>query len=135
MRGGVGPLQWVMAYRCSAWLLAVLLLAIGTHAGAQERALGRQLYEAHCGSCHGSRAGGDGWLSRYLTRTPPALNNLSRHYGGAFPAEIVRMVIDGRRQVAMHGPRGMPVWGDIFDRVRAAPNIQALVDYLEQIQR
>jgi hypothetical protein len=126
---------------------------------AQEQGVGRQLFEAHYGSCHGARAGGDGWLSRFLTRTPPALNTLSRHYGGKFPAEIVRSVIDGRRQVAMHGPRDMPVWGDVFsvgyDRstvrpandvsphfpppqtaeVRVQQNIQALLDYLEQIQR
>jgi mono/diheme cytochrome c family protein len=151
-----------MEHRRSAWLLAVLLLGTGTNAGAQAPVSGRQLYEAHCGSCHGSRAGGDGWLSRYLTRTPPALNNLSRHYGGKFPAEIVRMIIDGRRQVVMHGPRDMPVWGDVFrvdysqhtvrppEAVSPQPphfppppgaeayvqqNIQALVDYLEQIQR
>jgi mono/diheme cytochrome c family protein len=126
-----------MVRRPTALVLGSLLMAAALSAQAQEKssATGQQLYEGHCGSCHGSRAGGDGWMSRFLTRTPPALNNLSQHFGGKFPAEIVRTVVDGRRQVAMHGPRDMPVWADVFDKSHAAPNIQALVDYLEQIQR
>src|SRR5581483_11328779 len=109
---------------CRLGALALLLPALA--ANAQEASSGRQLYEQHCASCHGSRAGGDGWLSRYLTRTPPPLNALSRSFGGKFPAEIVRSVIDGRRQVAMHGPRDMPVWGQVFtmqykDRSAQAP--------------
>ena len=151
-----------MHNRPAALLLGALGIALAMGVHAQERTVGRQLYEAHCGSCHGSRAGGDGWLSRFLTRTPPGLNSLSKHYGGKFPAEIVRSVIDGRRQVAMHGPRDMPVWGDVFSvdysrstarppnevspqpphfpppqaaEVQVQQNIQALVDYLEQIQR
>ena len=117
-------------------MLALLVLAFGT--SAQEAPSGRQLYDEHCGSCHGSRAGGDGWLSRYLTRVPPPLNTLSRSFGGKFPAEIVRSVVDGRRQVAMHGPRDMPAWGTVFrmdegERSTQA-KLQALVDYLEEIQ-
>jgi len=142
--------------------IGLALLTLAASAYGQPEPVGRQLYEQHCGSCHGSRAGGEGWLTLYLTRTPPALNTLSKDYGGAFPAEIVRMVIDGRRQVAMHGPRDMPVWGDVFrvdynehvvrspssispqpphfpppqsSEVYVQQNIQALVDYLEQIQR
>jgi mono/diheme cytochrome c family protein len=147
--------------KTSAAFVAALLLAAAEGVHAQDAKIGGQLYEQHCGSCHGSRAGGDGWLSKYLTRTPPALNGLSKSFGGRFPAELVRSIVDGRRQVAMHGPRDMPVWGDVFrmvysDRTVLPPsasptepphfppphsaeayaqqNIQSLVRYLEEIQ-
>lgn len=126
-----------MVRRHGTLVLGAALIALAASADAQEKSGlgGRQLYERHCASCHGPRAGGGGWMTRFLTRTPPALNTLSSHFGGKFPAEIVRSVIDGRRQVAMHGPRDMPVWGEAFEKSQAAENIHALVAYLEQIQR
>jgi hypothetical protein len=34
-------------------------------------------------------------------------------------------VIDGRAEVALHGPRDMPVWGDWFDIEARDPELQA----------
>jgi hypothetical protein len=66
-----------------------------------------------------------------------------------FPAERISSVIDGRAQIASHGPRDMPIWGTryamqaaehFFDApydqeayVRA--HILLLVDYLGRIQQ
>ena len=52
--------------------------------------------------------------------------------GRAFPSERLRRIIDGR-DVAAHGDRTMPVWGDVFRRElglggdSAASRIEALV--------
>jgi hypothetical protein len=57
-----------------------------------------------------------------------------------FPSERVRRIIDGR-DVASHGDREMPVWGDTFKRASkdasedaASARIAALVRYLQSIQ-
>ena len=61
--------------------------------------------------------------------------------GGVFPSERLRRIIDGR-DVASHGDREMPVWGDVFRIPRgdastspAAGRITAIVRYLEGIQQ
>jgi hypothetical protein len=53
------------------------------------------------------------------------------------------MVIDGRREVAEHGPRDMPVWGAVFTEelvgkpfgvYEGVVYTRALADYLRSIQ-
>jgi hypothetical protein len=53
-------------------------------------------------------------------------------------------VIDGRREVAAHGPREMPVWGAVFEEdLRGQPygkyvgllHSRALTDYVRSLQR
>jgi hypothetical protein len=56
--------------------------------------------------------------------------------GGIFPTSRVIETIDGRREVAAHGPRDMPVWGR---SMRFAPailrvRIRAIVDYVATFQ-
>ena len=64
---------------------------------------------------------------------------------GEFPAERVRQSIDGRAEVAGHGYREMPVWGDVFqpmdsemsepEKVDVAKRkIAELVAYLRTLQ-
>jgi len=105
------------AFSATHWALVMALLAgcaPATAALAQDKALGRQLYDASCASCHGPNAEGNGWLARYLTWTPPSLTDLAKRNGGVFPVDATRAVIDGREQVALHGPRDMPIWGSVF---------------------
>ena len=102
--GGVKTLALALAWA----------LALAGVAQAQDTATGRRIFEAHCASCHGVSAEGDGWLAKYLGRRPMDLGLLSDRYGGTFPEELVRTTIDGRREIALHGPRDMPVWGDVF---------------------
>jgi hypothetical protein len=54
------------------------------------------------------------------------------------------MAIDGRRLVAQHGPRDMPVWGAVFAEQHVGEpfaiygptlDARALADYLRTIQR
>ena len=80
-------------------------------------------------------------LAASMRRTPPNLTEIARRNKGAFPAELVFKIIDGRQRVPGHGGPDMPVWGDAFMRSSEAADenavryrIQALVDYLETIQ-
>jgi len=101
--------------------------------------------------CHGASGRGEGWLSEHLKNRPPSLTRLRKNNGGVFPFEQVYEVIDGRKEVRIHGPRDMPVWGFAYRReaeksynpyfdqylvdegvVRA--RILALVEYISQLQ-
>jgi hypothetical protein len=53
-------------------------------------------------------AKGNGFLGASLKVVPPDLTVLAKNNGGVFPADRISSVIDGRTQVAIHGPRDMP---------------------------
>lgn len=78
------------------------------------RPTGELLYERHCASCHGVDARGDGPLASSLTPRPSDLTTLQARNGGSWDPGAVMATIDGRRVVAAHGPRDMPVWGTVF---------------------
>ncbi len=68
-----------------------------------------------CASCHGDDGRGAGFLTRVFRGVEPGdLTQLSKTNGGVFPLERVFEVIDGRLEVAAHGERQMPVWGDRY---------------------
>ena len=47
--------------------------------------------------------------------TPPSdLTTIQRRNGGVWDGALVMRTIDGRRDVAAHGSREMPVWGAVF---------------------
>ena len=100
---------------------------------------GSRLFRTHCSSCHGGTGRGNGPVAGQLRRTPPDLTKYTARNGGVFPRERVYRIIDGR-DVASHGDREMPVWGDVFksggagspDEVKG--RIDAIVQYLEGIQ-
>jgi mono/diheme cytochrome c family protein len=102
---------------------------------------GSQLFRAHCASCHGTSARGDGPVAGALRKMPPDLTKYTMRNGGVFPRERVYRIVDGR-DVAAHGDREMPVWGDIFKQAQrgASPDdavkarIDAIVRYLEAVQ-
>jgi len=127
-------------------IAGIALAALCAAAQAQDPnvGLGQRLFRAHCASCHGEDARGDGWMAQYLTRRPANLTLLAKRSGGVFPADDVRATIDGRNDVKLHGPRDMPVWGERYeynlgggsDPVGAARRrIDALVDYLRTLQK
>lgn len=105
-----------------------------------------------CASCHGEDAKGAGFLTRIFEGVDPGdLTLLSANNNGVFPFDQVFEVIDGRAQVAAHGPRTMPVWGDRYLlrgqcgpecgpdelnqlRNQARARILELVYYLQSIQ-
>jgi len=105
---------------------------------------GAELFAKHCAACHGSGGGGDGPLAAELA-VPPANLRTIRERHGEFDESFVLSTIDGRRAVAAHGPREMPVWGDVFASeltARRVPRPQAtalmraqlLTDYIRTLQ-
>jgi hypothetical protein len=68
------------------------------------------------------------------------LTTYTARNGGVFPSERLRRIVDGR-DVATHGDREMPVWGDAFKAARGVRSdedvkgrIAAILKYLEGIQ-
>ena len=118
-------------------------------AGLPNSELGKQEFESKCAACHGLSGKGDG---PQATVTRPAnLTILAKNNGGVFPTRRVYEIIDGRQDVAAHGPRTMPIWGRYFQvGVPDVPDgaagtfdyrestvrdrIQALIDYLVLLQ-
>ena len=104
----------------------------------------REAYLHYCASCHGLAGKGDGPLAGSLTRKPTDLTRIA-HDTGRFDEATILATILGRRDVAEHGPRDMPVWGDVFkeeldadDRsyplYTALLTAQAMTDYLRALQ-
>jgi mono/diheme cytochrome c family protein len=105
---------------------------------------GQALYIQHCASCHGESGDGDGPLAESLRRPPSDLRLIAKRNNGRFDESYVMGIIDGRRAVAEHGPRQMPVWGAVFEeqhRPEGYPaytsllHSRALTDYLRSIQQ
>lgn len=101
-----------------ATTLMAATLALSFQAAAQVRDdtpappdYGRAEYVSNCAGCHGSEGRGDGHFRDFLVRPPSDLTRLSRDNQGVFPVQRVIEIIDGRTQVAAHGPREMPIWG------------------------
>jgi len=137
----------------SRWLHtggSVLLLAVGAPAmlgceSHQEYRLrvARDVFDRKCARCHGSSGGEGPHQVEDLGADAPDLRQLWRSYGSPLPHEELAEFIDGRRDVAAHGPRAMPVWGEeIYDNLpdgatveeMRAGTIEMLLDYLESIQ-
>lgn len=110
-----GPARGTMRSLAAATLGALLLFAAAGCGRSQPSADGAELFARHCASCHGAAADGAGPLAAEL-RTPPAnLRTLAKRNNGRFDENAVLEMIDGRRTVAAHGPRDMPVWGAVFE--------------------
>ena len=88
-------------------------------------------------------------MAKYLTTPPSNLAQLARRIGGVFPAQLVSTAVDGRSlsSVGAHGPREMPVWGNVYraegmqpgdgdlrGELYARARILELMDYLARIQ-
>ena len=132
----------------TAWLSCLLAGC----AGVATSDVGKEEFETKCVICHGVSGKGDGPQALTLAKKPADLTMLAKNNGGVFPASRVHEIIDGRLEVAAHGPRSMPVWGDEFlvqeterpqdvseetflkREVRVNGRIKALVDYLARLQ-
>jgi mono/diheme cytochrome c family protein len=124
-------------------LPAALLLLAGCAREADVDLSGRDTFLRYCASCHGPEGRGDGPLAATLTKPPANLREIAKRNGGRFDHRAVMATIDGRRDVAAHGTRDMPVWGAVFEAEGEGgsyPGYQSLlksrflVDYLETIQ-
>ena len=99
---------------------------------------GKDLYLLRCASCHGEGGKGDGPAAVALKNPPADLTKISTKHGGTFPRAEVMQFIDGERPVPAHGPRHMPVWGEVFRRERsdseARMRVLALTAFIESMQ-
>lgn len=118
-------------------------------AAAQD--LGAIEFANSCAQCHGADGKGDGPVTPYLLNPPPDLTILSKTNDGVFPIANVYSIIDGTADVAVHGGRDMPVWGDRYmtemredatahyswaeARAYAQNRVLALVEYIASIQQ
>ena len=130
-------------------LTTALSLSTAAFAQTEKTDLGKKEYELQCAVCHGMDAKGDGVFNQVLKIVPPDLTVLSKTNGGVFPAERVSSVIDGRVEIASHGPRDMPIWGTRYsvdaakqfvdfpyaEEAYIRARVLQLMDYLYRIQQ
>jgi mono/diheme cytochrome c family protein len=117
-------------------------LFIASIAGADDVERGRALYLRNCAACHGVKADGHGPVSPALKTPPPDLRLLWHRYGNPLPEDRIASFIDGRADIAAHGPREMPVWGEQVWKypegkgpgTHVTSRVADLVSYLESIQ-
>ena len=140
-----------MANWAVKWLVIANLVSVGTFAWAQDADMGRYTYQALCAPCHGADAKGNRPVREALKIAAPDLTILAKKNGGALPSDALFEVIDGRKMIAAHGTRNMPVWGAFspellypYDKfldtsydpeVIVRTHILAIIDYLNRIQK
>src|SRR5512145_632290 len=99
-----------------------IVLAFGLGAREPRDLAGRDTYLRYCASCHGLEGRGNGSVAASLKAPPTDLTQIAKRNGGVFDERAVMATIDGRRAVAQHGTRDMPVWGAVFeDEKRGEP--------------
>lgn len=126
--------------------ISVLALAVGS-AQAQTKIkkapmkgtpiTGDAMFKQYCVSCHGATGKGDGPYASNLTKPPADLTKISARNGGTFPEVKIRRYIEGADEIAAHGSRDMPLWGDLFrglDRDMAQIRLNVLTDYVKGMQ-
>jgi mono/diheme cytochrome c family protein len=125
-------------------LLAPVIALAASQKDHEDVARGRSDYLRHCASCHGVSGDGRGPVASVLRRPPADLRHLGERYGAPLEADRVAAFIDGRADIAAHGPRDMPVWGERFSDIQvdgktgeevARERIAALIAYLNSIQQ
>jgi mono/diheme cytochrome c family protein len=130
--------------QCGSLVLGMILLVVWPAWGVEPEnealvAGGKDLFLQRCASCHGESGKGDGPTAAVLKNPPADLTTISLKHSGQFPrAEMIRF-IDGERPVPAHGPRHMPVWGEVFREEKsdseARMRLHSLVAFLESLQR
>ena len=110
----------------------------GTRAAQALR--GKSIFETQCISCHGLNEIAP-TIDTLTTPAPDLTKILERRpKAKEFPIADMARIIDGRMVVKAHGPRQMPVWGEIYaeegmddDEIRGRKG--ELVAFLISIQK
>jgi mono/diheme cytochrome c family protein len=77
-------------------------------------ASGEQMYQTYCAVCHGKDGKGNGPAAEALKTAPTDLTHLAQSNGGKYPADKVSNTIRGDQNIAAHGTKDMPIWGNVF---------------------
>jgi len=95
------------------WLIiASAIVGYNTCALAQgDIDAGKIEFQSSCAVCHGADGKGNGPLSQELKSKVGSLTTLAKKNNGVFPLNTIYEIIDGRKQIATHGSRAMPIWG------------------------
>jgi mono/diheme cytochrome c family protein len=97
-----------------------------------------QMFTAYCAVCHGKDGKGNGPAAKALNKAPADLTRISARNNGVFPEVRVRRFIEGLDEVAAHGTRDMPIWGDLFRSLKddVAPiRVEGLAQYVKAMQQ
>ena len=120
-------------------MIASGIFVLNSAAWAQDSDPGKSEFQSSCAACHGIDAEGKGPLSSQLKVLPADLTVLAKKNNGVFPFQTIYEVIDGRKEVAAHGTRDMPIWGNLFRHMPPSPGIadlriHNLMKYIEEMQ-
>ena len=72
---------------------------------------GRDEYLNSCSACHGSKGRGNGAVGLFLKDRPSDPTTVAMRNHSVFPANQIKAIIDGTKELGPHGTREMPVWG------------------------
>jgi mono/diheme cytochrome c family protein len=101
-------------------------------------ASGKEMYVQYCASCHGKEGKGDGPAAAALKASNTDLTTLAARNKGVFPEVRVARIIEGSDELAAHGSREMPTWGQVFHKMEgdAAMKLRVanLTGYLKSLQ-
>ena len=103
-------------------------------------ASGKEMYLQYCASCHGKEGKGDGPAASALKAPLPSLTTLAARNKGTFPDVRVARIIDGSDDLAAHGSRDMPTWGQVFHQMEGSGpstmklRVANLTSYLKTLQ-
>ena len=101
---------------------------------------GSEMFKEYCAVCHGVAGKGDGPAVPALKTVPGDLRTLASRNGGKFPELKVYRVITGEDNVASHGTKDMPMWGQVFrdmsrgDDAVIRMRLTNLTKYIQSIQ-
>ena len=105
----------VTGFLSGLWPSALLAQNEGVTIGPSGQVItGKLEFRRYCAQCHGLDATGNGPVAPVLKKKPVNLTTLAKNNDGVFPEQQVRDYVNGRKTVASHGTREMPIWGNEF---------------------
>lgn len=104
------------------------MLIFGCTATIAADDVGKREFDNNCAVCHGTSGEGDGPFAGIINTKLPDLTRLQEANNGVFPFDRVYQTIDGRKEIAAHGSRDMPIWGSEYNAKAA----EYYADYLQQ---
>ncbi len=145
-----------MHIRRSLWTIFAAVLATVIMASAQDApkeqiknvpikptsaASGSEMYKSYCAVCHGTDGKGNGPAAAALKVPATDLTALAQKNSGKYPALKVAAVIRGEDQMAAHGSKEMPIWGNLFwnmsggHEAEVQQRVTNLNKYIESLQK